>query len=62
MLFVTSKGEVLNIAERTVPQALTSIPAAGPARAVIELNGGTAARLKIRPGDKVLHPIFGTAS
>jgi len=25
------------------------------------LNGGTAARLGIKPGDKVVHPIFGTA-
>jgi uncharacterized membrane protein (UPF0127 family) len=30
-------------------------------RATIELNGGTAARLGIKPGDKVVHPIFGTA-
>jgi uncharacterized membrane protein (UPF0127 family) len=25
---------------------------------VIELNGGTAARLDIKPGDRVLYPIF----
>jgi uncharacterized membrane protein (UPF0127 family) len=25
-------------------------------RAVIELNGGTVSRLKIRPGDRVRHP------
>jgi uncharacterized protein len=29
---------------------------------VIELNGGTAARLGIAPGDRVQHPIFGNAS
>ncbi len=40
--------------------SLDTIPSQVPARAVIELNGGTAARLGIRPGDKVLFPqIFG---
>lgn len=62
MLFVKADGSVLNIAERTVPHSLASVPAAGPVRAVIELNGGTASRLKIKPGDKVLHPMFGTGS
>ena len=62
MLFVKSDGSVLNIAERTVPQSLASVSAAGAVRVVIELNGGTASRLKIKPGDKVLHPMFGTGS
>ena len=62
MLFVKADGSVLNIAERTVPQSLASVSAAGAVRAVIELNGGTAARLRIKPGDKVLHPMFGTGS
>ena len=62
MLFVKADGSVLNIAERTVPKSLASVSAAGPVRVVIELNGGTASRLKIKPGDKVLHPMFGTGS
>lgn len=62
MLFVKSDGSVLNFAERTVPGSLVSVPAAGPVRAVIELNGGTAARLKLKPGDKVLHPMFKSGS
>lgn len=60
MLFVKADGSVLNIAERTVPQSLATVAAAGPVRVVIELNGGTASRLKIKPGDKVLHPMFGS--
>ena len=32
-----------------------------PARAVLELNGGTAARLKIQVGDRVMYRTFGTA-
>jgi uncharacterized protein len=43
-----------------VPGALDVIAAAAPVRAVIELNGGTAARLGIRPGDRVSFPIFGS--
>ncbi|MCA3636255.1 MAG: DUF192 domain-containing protein, partial [Methylobacterium sp.] len=29
-----------------------------PVRAVLELNAGTAERLGIRPGDRVVHPMF----
>jgi hypothetical protein len=30
-----------------------------PVRAVVELNGGIAAELGIREGDRLLHPLFG---
>jgi uncharacterized membrane protein (UPF0127 family) len=62
MLFVDAQGRIVNIQERAVPQSLDVISAAAPVRAVIELNGGTAARLGIAPGDRVQHPIFGDAS
>jgi hypothetical protein len=62
MLFVDEQGRIVNIHERAVPQSLDVIAAAAPVRAVIELNGGTAARLGIVPGDRVQHPIFGNAS
>jgi uncharacterized membrane protein (UPF0127 family) len=62
MLFVDAQGRIVNIRERTVPQSLDVIAAAAPVRAVIELNGGTAARLGIAPGDQVVHPIFGNTS
>lgn len=58
MLFITRDGRIANIAERTVPFSETTIPSKGPVRAVLELNGGTSARLKIRPGDRVDHPMF----
>lgn len=58
MLFIRSDGIISNIAERTVPGSLTQIDSAGPVLAVLELNGGTSARLGIRPGDLVIHPIF----
>jgi uncharacterized protein len=62
MLFVDERGRIVNIHERAVPRSDDVIAAAEPVRAVIELNGGTAARLGIEPGDRVVHPIFGNAS
>ncbi len=62
MLFVDAQGHIVNIHERAVPQSLDIIAAAAPVRAVIELNGGTASRLGIEPGDRVVYPIFGNAS
>jgi uncharacterized protein len=62
MLFVDAQGRIVNIHQRAVPQSLDVIAAAAPVRAVIELNGGTAARLSIQPGDRVVHPIFGDPS
>jgi len=58
MLFITREGRVLNIAQRTVPFTEHSISSEGPVRAVLELNGGTTERLGIKPGDRVLHPMF----
>jgi uncharacterized protein len=62
MLFVDEHGRIVNIHQRAVPQSDAIIAAAAPVRVVIELNGGTTARLGIKPGDQVLFPIFGNAS
>ena len=58
MLFVAANGEIVRIEERTVPFSRTNISSRSAVRAVLEVNGGTAARLGIRPGDRVLHPAF----
>jgi hypothetical protein len=55
MLFIGADGRVVNIHERAVPGSTQTIPSAGPVRAVLELNGGTVARLKLKPGDRVRH-------
>ncbi|MGH7092907.1 MAG: DUF192 domain-containing protein [Stellaceae bacterium] len=60
MLFVAQDGRILGIHARAVPELTDPIPAPGPVRAVIELNGGTADRLGIKPGDRVIYPIFGS--
>ncbi len=54
-LALPEDGRILNIAERTIPQSETPVPASGPTRAVLEVNGGTSARLGIKPGDRVRH-------
>jgi len=62
MLFVDANGTIVNIRARAVPESDAIISAEAPVRAVLELNGGTAARLGIARGDRVLHPIFGRGS
>jgi len=59
MLFIDAAGRVVNVARDTVPLSRAAIPSAAPVRAVLEVNAGTARRLGIRPGDRVLHAIFG---
>lgn len=61
MVFINADGTIRRIAERTVPLSLATIDSRGPVRATLELAAGTAQRLDIRVGDRVLHPIFGTA-
>jgi uncharacterized membrane protein (UPF0127 family) len=61
MLFINPDGTIRSIAEHTVPQSLATIDSHGPVRATLELAAGTAERLDIRVGDKVLQRIFGTA-
>jgi len=59
MLFLDEHGRVFDIHERAVPQSTDIIAARGPARYVVELNGGTAARLGIKPGDQASSPAIG---
>ena len=58
MVFIDARGRVVAIFERTVPHSEASIWSDGPVRAVLEVNGGTAARLGLKPGDRVLHRMF----
>ncbi len=60
MLFIKADGTILNIHQRAIPGDETGINSAGPVRAVLEVNGGTTARLGIKAGDRVEHAIFGT--
>ena len=54
MLFIGNDNRIVKIAERTMPLSRTIIRAPVPVRGVLELNAGTASRLGIRTGDKVV--------
>ncbi len=58
MVFISRDGHVASIAENTEPLSERIISSAGPVFAVLEINAGEAARLKIKKGDLVRHPLF----
>lgn len=61
MLFVDGSGTVVSIARNAAPGSLRSLGPGIPVRGVLEIPGGRAKALGIEPGDKVVHPIFGSA-
>ena len=58
MLFIAADGRIAHIAARAVPRSDETISSRTRIRAVLELNGGTARRLGIAVGDRVVHPAF----
>jgi len=58
MLFVDREGIVRHIHERAVPMSEAIISSEENVRAVLELNGGTAARLGLKKGDRLVHAMF----
>lgn len=59
MVFIAGDGTVRHIHANAVPLSTDTIPSQFPVRAVLEINGGSARLLGIKPGDKIKHPIFG---
>lgn len=59
MLFVAADGKVMHVVENTEPQSLKTIESTSEVIAVIELKGGTAAKLHIAKGARVMHAVFG---
>ena len=53
LLFIRSDGTISSIAADAPTRSLDHIDSTEPVAAVLELNGGAAARDGIRPGDKV---------
>jgi uncharacterized protein len=61
MVFIRADGLVHRIESRTEPLSERIIASGGPVTAVLELAGGVAERLHLKPGDRVRHPHFGAA-
>lgn len=61
MLFIASDGTIARIAERTVPLSEAIVSSGGPVIAVLELNAGTASRLRLKAGDRIVSAALGTA-
>jgi uncharacterized membrane protein (UPF0127 family) len=60
MIFSDARGVVLHVARDTVPYSEEIITPGMPVYAVFEVKAGTADRLGIRPGDRLLSGVFGT--
>lgn len=61
MVFIRADGTVHRIESRAAPMSDRIISSQGPVTAVLELAGGTAARLGLKPGDHVRHSHFARA-
>ncbi len=56
MLFVGADGRIIRVVESATPGSLATINSMGTAAAVLEFEGGTSARLGLKPGDRVHYP------
>jgi len=56
MVFIDARGRIQQIVEQTTPHSTETIRSKEPALAVLEIAGGEAHRLGLRPGLRVKHP------
>ena len=59
MLFISATGVVTNVVADAEPLSERAIPSGPPCAAVLEVNGGVAAAIGLKPGDRVKHQFFG---
>jgi uncharacterized membrane protein (UPF0127 family) len=58
IIYIRADGTVLSIARNATPLSEVPIPSGGPALGVLEIAGGRAAEIGLRPGDRIRHRIF----
>lgn len=58
MLFIGEDGIIQHIHHRAEPLNESPVSFSAPSKAVLEINGGMSEKLEIKPGDRILHPIF----
>ncbi len=62
MVFIRADGIVHRIEARTTPLSEEIIHSKGDVSAVLELGGGVAAKLGLKPGDRVEYALFKSAT
>ena len=55
IIFINAAGRIANIERDAVPLSETNLRSRGPARAVLEINGGLTGSLGISVGDRVAY-------
>jgi uncharacterized membrane protein (UPF0127 family) len=58
MAFIRADGTVARVAEQTEPLSTRTVPSGEPVLGVLEINGGIAAKIGLKAGDKVEHGLF----
>jgi uncharacterized membrane protein (UPF0127 family) len=56
MVFIDGRGRIQQIVAHTKPHSLDLVRSTDPALAILELAGGEAERLGLKPGQRVIHP------
>jgi uncharacterized membrane protein (UPF0127 family) len=59
IVFIKADGKIARIAANAKPLSLDDIPSYEPVKAVLEIGGGRAAQLGLKPGDVVHNAAFG---
>ncbi len=59
MVFMSRAGRVIGIVANAKPMSEQILGIVTPSFAVLELNAGVAAKIGLKVGDRVEHPIFG---
>ena len=58
MVFVAADGRVVSVKRDAEPMSEAVIPSGGKVLGVLEINAGTAARIGLKPGDRVIDELF----
>lgn len=62
LVFIGADGVVVNVAENARPHSEDPIASAAPVTAVLELLAGTAKRIGLSAGSRIVHPAFAAKS
>ena len=58
LVFIARDGSVVNVARNARPLSVDPIVSKAPVKAVLELVAGTATRIGLAAGDRIVHPAF----